>query len=223
MLAEERFAEFGDELAVIAYGHESEPTAALSREADVRLIWGGDETVERLRAVPVGPAAHDLAFGDRFSFAVLRPGAVLDADDQARSTLAEQLYNDAYWFDQQGCASPRLLVWVGERAEADEARQVLFGELARTIAAKGYRLEAGAALAKLTFMYGALIDRPVESVHQAGTSSRSSRWSTSTASIARIPVRDFSSRPASTRCQISRASWPARTRPSPHTVSPTRS
>ena len=45
VLAEERFAAFPDELAVVAYGHEAEPTAAVSREADVRLIWGGDETV----------------------------------------------------------------------------------------------------------------------------------------------------------------------------------
>ena len=111
----QRFAELADELAVVSYGHEPEPTAALSRAADVRLLWGGDETVDRVRAVPSGPGRHDLTFGDRFSFAVLRPGAVLEADDEARATLAERLYNDAYWFDQVGCASPRLLVWVGAR------------------------------------------------------------------------------------------------------------
>ena len=46
--------------------------------------------------------------------------------------------------------------------------EVLFTELARVVAAKGYRLEPGAAIAKLTFMYGALIDRPIESVYQVG-------------------------------------------------------
>ena len=82
VLAEDRFAEFGDELAVISYGHEAEPTAELSQEADVRLLWGGDETVGRMRAVPIGPGGHDLTFGDRFSFAVVRPEAVLDADER---------------------------------------------------------------------------------------------------------------------------------------------
>lgn len=168
VLAEDRFAEFGDELAVISYGHEPEPTAAASIEADVRLIWGGDETVSLMRAVPIGPAAHELTFGDRFSFAAIRPDAVLDADQQSRRTLAERLFNDAYWFDQLGCASPRLLVWVGDRPQADAARQVLLAELAGVIADKGYRLDPGTAIAKLTFMYGALIDRPVESVHQMG-------------------------------------------------------
>jgi hypothetical protein len=168
VLAEDRFAEFSDELAVVSYAHEAEPTAAVSKEADVRLLWGGDETIDRLRAVPISATAHDLTFGDRFSFAVLRPDAVLKADHQSRYTLAEQLFNDAYWFDQLACSSPRLLVWVGGHAEVDTARQVLFTELARVVAVKGYRLEPGAAIAKLTFMYGALIDRPIESVYQVG-------------------------------------------------------
>lgn len=169
VLAEARFAEFGDELAVVSYAHEPEPTAAVSSEADVRLLWGGDETIARLRPVPTGPAAHDLTFGDRFSFAVLRPGAVLEADDQLRYTLAERLFNDAYWFNQLACSSPRLIVWVGAEDEVDRAREALFAELARVIADKRYGLEPGAALAKLTFTYSALIDRPVESVYQVGS------------------------------------------------------
>ncbi len=169
ILAEDRFAEFGDELAVVSYAHEAEPTAAVSKEADIRLLWGGDETIDRLRAVPIGAAAHELTFADRFSFAVLRPDAVLEADHESRYALAERLFNDAYWFDQLACSSPRLLVWVGADADVDSARQILFTELARVLGEKNYRLAPGAALAKLTFMYGALIDRPVERVHQVGS------------------------------------------------------
>ncbi len=168
VLAQARFTEFSRELAVVSYDHEPEPTAALSREADVRLLWGGDQTVAQLRAVPIGVAAHELTFGDRFSFAVLRPDAVLEAQPDARSTLAERLFRDAYWFDQLACASPRLLVWVGEEANVDEARRLLLEELARVITARGYRLAPGSATAKLTFTYEALIDRPVERVHQLG-------------------------------------------------------
>ena len=36
------------------------------------------------------------------------------------------------------------------------------------IAAKGYALEPGASISKLTFVYGALIDRPIESVYRSG-------------------------------------------------------
>ena len=168
VLTQERFAGFAQELAVISYDHEAEPTAELSREADVRLLWGGDQTVARLRAVPIGPAAHELTFGDRFGFAVLRPDAVLEADAQSRSTLAERLFRDMYWFDQLACASPRLLIWVGAQAKVNDARQILFEELAQVIATRGYRLAAGPAIAKLTFTHQALIDRPVERVDRFG-------------------------------------------------------
>ncbi len=168
MLAENRFAAFADELTIVSYGHETEPTALISQEADVRLLWGGDESIERLRAVPAGPGTHDLTFGDRFSFAVLRPEAVLQPDQPLLHTLAEELYNDAYWFDQLACSSPRLLVWVGSREDVDVARRVLFDELTEVIAAKGYALAAGASISKLNYLYGALIDRPVESVYRSG-------------------------------------------------------
>jgi hypothetical protein len=168
VLAENRFAAFADELTIVSYGHETEPTALISQEADVRLLWGGDESIERLRAVPAGPGTHDLTFGDRFSFSVLRPEAVLQPDQPLLHTLAEELYNDAYWFDQLACSSPRLLGWVGSREDVEVARQVLFDELTEVIAAKGYALEPGASISKLNFLYGALIDRPVESVYRSG-------------------------------------------------------
>lgn len=168
VLAEERFAAFADELAVVSYSHEAEPTALISRESDVRLLWGGDESIDRLRAVPVRPGTHDLTFGDRFSFAVMRPDAVLQPDRPSLHTVAEELYNDAYWFDQLACSSPRLLVWVGSPEDVDRARRRLFGELSQVIAAKGYALEPGASISKLNFLYGALIDRPVESVYRCG-------------------------------------------------------
>jgi hypothetical protein len=168
VLAQERFAGLGQELAVISYDHEAEPTATLSADADVRLLWGGDQTVARLRAVPLRPGAHELTFGDRFSFAVLRPDAVLDAAPESIATLAKRLFRDTYWYDQLACASPRLLVWVGAEAKANDARRHLLGELARVIAERGYRLAPGPAIARLTFTCQALIDRPVQRVHRFG-------------------------------------------------------
>ena len=168
VLAQDRFAGFAEELVVISYDHEAEPTAELSREADVRLLWGGDQTVARLRDVPVGPAAHELTFGDRFGFAVLRPDAVLEADPDSRATLAQRLFRDTYWFDQLACASPRLLVWIGAEAKAQDARRLLFEDLAHVIEDRGYRLEPGPAIGRLTFTHQALIDRPVRRVDRFG-------------------------------------------------------
>jgi hypothetical protein len=168
VLADDRFGQLANELTVISYGHEPEPTEAVSREADVRLLWGGDDTVERVRSLSTSADTHDLMFGDRFSFAVLRPAAILGADEASRQALAERLFNDAYWFDQLGCASPRLLVWVGDRGDVASAREVLLSELGDVIRYRGYTLEPGAAMTKMTYLYGALIDRRVSRLDQVG-------------------------------------------------------
>jgi hypothetical protein len=146
-------------LAVVSYGHELEPSALLSRAADVRVIWGGDATIETIRALPLAPHATELLFGDRFSLAVV--DAASSEDD-----LPQRLFNDAYWFDQMGCSSPRLVVGVG--AGADARLEALFDGLEREIERRGYELELGAVLAKRAYAYGALADRPVARFRELG-------------------------------------------------------
>ena len=146
-------------LAVVSYGHELEPSALLSRAADVRIIWGGDATIETIRALPLAPHATELLFGDRFSFAVVGDA---DADD-----LPQRLFRDAYWFDQMGCSSPRLVVAVD--ADADRAwagLDRLFAGLQTEITQRRYELELGAVLAKRAYAYGALADRPVRAYRE---------------------------------------------------------
>jgi hypothetical protein len=141
-------------LAVVSYGHELEPSALLSRAADVRVIWGGDATIDTIRALPLAPHATELLFGDRFSFAAIDAGA--DWSD-----LPHRLFRDAYWFDQMGCSSPRLVVAVGDADPSWERLHALFDALQAEIAQRRYELELGAVLAKRAYAYGALADRPV--------------------------------------------------------------
>lgn len=148
-------------LAVVSYGHELEPSAVLSAHADVRVIWGGDATIETIRALPLAPHATELLFGDRFSLAAV-------AADTAEEDLPRRLFNDAYWFDQRGCSSPRLVVGVGEPHAAWATLDRLFDGLHAEVQQRGYTLELGAAMAKRTFAYGALADRPVRGYRELG-------------------------------------------------------
>lgn len=135
------------------------------------MVWGGDETVAALRRVPLAPGAKELAFPDRFSFAVASPRAYLDAVDAKRDSLAERLYLDAYPFDQRACSSPRLLVWVGSPVDADAAGHDLFPRLARVIEERGYELPLGAATGKLAFAFAfaaAAAERPLRELHRLG-------------------------------------------------------
>jgi hypothetical protein len=61
----------------------------------------------------LNPLATEVAFADRFSLAVLDAVSVAGADTAAMGNLVSRFCNDAYWFDQMACSSPRLVVWVG--------------------------------------------------------------------------------------------------------------
>jgi hypothetical protein len=166
VLGEERFATVRRGTAIVSYGHELEPSTELSLAADVRVIWGGDATVDAIRALPLKPSAKELTFADRFSFAVVDAAAYLGAGEEERVELAQGLFNDSYWFDQMGCSSPRLLVWRGGADDAAAAADDLWPRLDAVVADRGYRLEPGAASAKLAFSYGSIIDRPVTAIRQ---------------------------------------------------------
>ncbi len=116
-------------------GHDSPVLAALSDACAVRLIWGGDETIARLRRLPLSPRAVELTFANRYSLCVIRSEAWLSAPD--KETLAARFFQDAYWSDQMACTAPRAVLWLGDRTQ--EAR-LDFWTRVSSIARAGYTM-----------------------------------------------------------------------------------
>src|SRR5205807_1177939 len=56
---------------MVTYGHDDAVTAALSAACHLRVIWGGDRSVNEVRRHPLAPRARDLTFPDRTSFAAI--------------------------------------------------------------------------------------------------------------------------------------------------------
>lgn len=148
---------------IVRYGHEREVTEAISSIADMRVIWGGDESVRAIRSVPLLPHAAELTFPDRYSFSAIAALAYLRLEPEARTSLAGLFYNDLFWFDQMACSSPRLMVWCGEPDICREASHDFYRELAGHILKKGYSSGAGGPVRKLTFACQAILDDRVSS------------------------------------------------------------
>jgi hypothetical protein len=168
VLADPAFATLRAGTAVLTWDHRPEPTALCSAACDVRALWGGDVAVAALQSVPMRPGARDLHFTDRFSLAAAHAASWLAAGPADRDELARRLGNDISWFDQQGCSSPRLLVWCGSEEDAAAASDDLFTRMARQLEAAGYALPLGAVTAKQAWVAGATIDRPVTRVRSYG-------------------------------------------------------
>lgn len=98
---------------------------ALSAVADARVIWGGDESVSRIRALTFKPRCRDISFADRFS-ACLINGDELDRDEDV-TQLATNLAKDIQPFSQQACSSPKVIFWLG----SDAKQSALFEQVDR--------------------------------------------------------------------------------------------
>ena len=111
-------------ICIIRYGHDDSITEKLSAICDVRMIWGGDRTVNDIRRAKVSPRCLDLGFADRYSLAVIKADDYLSMDQEH---IARDFYNDTYFSDQNACSSPRLVVWTGERIV--EAKEIFWKKL----------------------------------------------------------------------------------------------
>ena len=154
---DERFESVSQGVAMVSYGHDEETTSLFSRISDLRVIWGGDATVSAVRRSPLAPHASDLTFPDRVSLAVLDAGKIDTSSDDQLAEIAERFYNDAFWFNQLGCSSPRMVVWVGDQETFERASQRFFVKLHEVTIVKGLIVEPGTAIAKLTFGYGVAV------------------------------------------------------------------
>ncbi len=153
---------------MVTYGRDDKVTAALSAACDLRVLWGGDASVSDLRRHPLRPSARDLTFPDRSSFTVISVPGWERADAAARAGAALGLYNDAYWFDQAACASPRAIFWVGPADRAAAAQAELWDLLVRLVAERRPDVDAAMAVEKRVATYGLAAAGAATSVRFAG-------------------------------------------------------
>ena len=133
VLAQPEHAALAAMTRLVSYPSNSAVTPALSALCHARLIWGGDQTVARLRAMPTRPRCVDVAFADRYSLCLLDAQAVLSASDNELGRLANGFYNDTYLMQQNACSSPHLILWQGTPASIGPAQDCFWGRVHETV------------------------------------------------------------------------------------------
>lgn len=139
----------------IRYSRDKEINDLFSSVADVRVVWGGDQTIAELRKSPLPPRSGEISFADRYSLAVIDSDAYLSIENKAK--IAEDFYNDTFFSDQNACTSPRLIVWTGNKIE--EAKKV-FWEEEHSLAEKKYTFQSIQSVNKLTQSYFIAVAEP---------------------------------------------------------------
>nr|WP_042184322.1 acyl-CoA reductase [Kibdelosporangium sp. MJ126-NF4]CEL16222.1 Coenzyme F390 synthetase [Kibdelosporangium sp. MJ126-NF4]CTQ94147.1 Coenzyme F390 synthetase [Kibdelosporangium sp. MJ126-NF4] len=143
---------------MVTYDRDDAVTAKFSAAADLRVIWGGDRSVNEVRKLPLAPHARDLTFPDRASFAVVSVDGWEAASAEARKDAAVAFYNDSYWFDQAACSSPRVVFWVGDSDAAERGREEFRRLLSEVLVSRGEVIDPAMAVQKRVSTYGAAAD-----------------------------------------------------------------
>lgn len=113
LFSENQYREIRDMTAFVQYKQNDEITAEFSSSCNVRIVWGGDDTIRNIRKIPIPEKSTEITFPDRHSLCIINSLSVIELDDIGLNRLAEGFYRDTYLMDQNACSSPHLVVWLG--------------------------------------------------------------------------------------------------------------
>lgn len=154
-------------ITVVRYGHNKKVNDYFSAMADLRVIWGGDKTIQELRQSPIPARAGEITFADRYSLTVINAGDYLKIKNKKKT--ARDFYNDTYLTDQNACTSPRMVIWTGSRIEV--AKEVFWKNLFE-IVQEEYMIQPVQAVDKLTNLYLAACEYTCKINKESGCDNR---------------------------------------------------
>ena len=142
---------FSKRLYFVRYNRESMATSFFSALCDVRIIWGGDRTINEIRKSPIPPKSTEVTFSDRYSISIINAQSYFNHPDKAKVAL--DFYNDTYLFDQNACTSPQTIYWFGSNKDVENAQSEFWEMLQQTLVEKEFELQPILSVDKLTTFY----------------------------------------------------------------------
>jgi hypothetical protein len=142
-----QFLEVLKKILLVGYDKNSNCTAYFSSICDVRVIWGGDETILQVRKNILRPRSFDVTFSDRYSFCIINSDNYINENNKAK--IALNFYNDTFLFDQNACSAPHLIVWLGNKENIKISQDLFWSEL-NCIVEEKYLSQGSVTVDKLT-------------------------------------------------------------------------
>ena len=132
-------------LFLVKYEKTSDATEYFSSICDIRVIWGGDQTIDLVRINKIQPRSFDITFSDRYSFAIINAEKIVNENNIDK--VANNFFNDTYLFDQNACSAPRIITWIGSEDVIKEAKNIFWNAVQNRI--KNYDFSPILAIDKL--------------------------------------------------------------------------
>ncbi len=117
-------------LLLIKYENSDLISSELSKNVEARVIWGGDNTVNKFKSFKTKPRCVDLAFSNRYSISLIDSNKLALLNHEDLVSLTKKFYNDTYTMDQFGCSSPNSVFWLGNN---NIAKKKFWFELSKVV------------------------------------------------------------------------------------------
>jgi hypothetical protein len=141
---------------LFTYQHDDEISTYFSINADLRVLWGGDETVNLIKNLKSKPTVKDVTFADKSSLAIIDSNSYMRLNNNERDKLAHAFYNDTYWFDQKACSSPSRIYFIG--SNADKSSEIFWNYMSKELTKNKALDDVSLSIKKLTSLYQEIID-----------------------------------------------------------------
>jgi hypothetical protein len=146
---------FSKRLFIVKYDRDNDATSYFSNLCDVRIIWGGDNTIKEIRKSQKPPKSTEVTFSDRYSISVINASAYINLENKKK--LAQDFYNDTYLFDQNACTSPQAIYRIGSEVDVQKAQYEFWNLLQMLLDEKKFELQPVISIDKLTTFYSQAI------------------------------------------------------------------
>ena len=86
-----------------------------TNKCDVRIIWGGDKTINEVRESSLNVKSYELTFPDRYSLAIINIKKLKEINTNEFKKIVKGFFYDSFTMKQQACNSPHFVFWLGKK------------------------------------------------------------------------------------------------------------
>lgn len=148
LLNKNKYCHISSNNIFINYGHDDEINRKLSSICDVRVVWGGKNTVNAFRKYPLKDTATEVNFTNKFSLSIINSDAIYK--DFNTDNIANSFFNDAYFMEQRACSSPKLIVWTGNNSDLNNIRNRFWNSMKKVVYQKNPPIDVSMIMNKFT-------------------------------------------------------------------------
>jgi hypothetical protein len=145
-LIETKYQKLASYINIVKYARDEEINKNLSLRVNARVIWGGDKTINTFKMIPTPPRSKDIVFPDRLSLMILKSNKITSLNSSELKKFVQLFKNDSYTFNQLGCSSPQVVIFLGTDSDSKKAINIIVKNLTQKLTEEGFDSSSIASL-----------------------------------------------------------------------------